>query len=136
MSVALAVSGFSAHILQLRVVSQPLVPRSRPDCPNTTPTLGLYACSTREDRDSQGDRVLGELVNGSPSSVLAGSEALNQCDVALIQHEYGLYGGTDGDEVLEILGALRVPSIVIAHTILTQPDSASAVCSHRRRGFG
>lgn len=68
------------------------------------------------------DRVIGELVNGSPSSVNASSDALNRSDVAIIQHEYGLYGGTDGDEVLEILGALHVPSIVIAHTILTNPS--------------
>ena len=46
---------------------------------------------------------------------------LNQFDVAVVQHEYGLYGGTDGDEVLEILGGLHVPSIVIAHTILSNP---------------
>ena len=46
---------------------------------------------------------------------------LNHFDVAVVQHEYGLYGGTDGDEVLEILGGLDVPSIVIAHTILTHP---------------
>ena len=39
----------------------------------------------------------------------------------MVQHEYGLYGGTDGDEVLEILGGLEVPSIVIAHTILASP---------------
>jgi glycosyltransferase involved in cell wall biosynthesis len=67
------------------------------------------------------DRVIGEVVNGSQRSVATASETLNQCDVAVVQHEYGLYGGTDGDEVLEILGGLRVPSIVIAHTILTDP---------------
>ena len=70
---------------------------------------------------SNSDRVIGQLVNGSPRSVVASSDALNQSDVAVVQHEYGLYGGTDGDEVLEILGALHVPSIVIAHTILTNP---------------
>ena len=70
---------------------------------------------------SHSDRVVGALVNGSPRSVAASSAALNQSDVAVIQHEYGLYGGTDGDEVLEILGALRVPSILIAHTVLTHP---------------
>ena len=70
---------------------------------------------------SNSDRVIGQLVNGSPRSVVASSDALNQSDVAVVQHEYGLYGGTDGDEVLEILGALHVPSIVIAHTILTTP---------------
>jgi glycosyltransferase involved in cell wall biosynthesis len=39
----------------------------------------------------------------------------------VVQHEYGVYGGEDGDEVLEILGDLQVPSIVIAHTILREP---------------
>jgi polysaccharide biosynthesis protein PslF len=70
---------------------------------------------------SNSDRVVGALVNGSPSSVIAGSVALDQCDVAVIQHEYGLYGGTDGDEVIDILGGLHVPSILIAHTVLTHP---------------
>lgn len=67
------------------------------------------------------DRVVGELVNGSRLSVARTVKLLNQCDVAVIQHEYGLYGGHDGDEVVEILGALRVPCIVIAHTILRDP---------------
>jgi glycosyltransferase involved in cell wall biosynthesis len=70
---------------------------------------------------SNSDRVVGALVNGSPRSVVATSAALDQSDVAVVQHEYGLYGGTDGDEVLEILGALQVPSILIAHTVLTNP---------------
>ena len=65
--------------------------------------------------------MIGELVNGSPSSVAATSELLNQSDVAVIQHEYGIYGGADGDEVVEIIGGLRVPSIVVAHTVLKDP---------------
>jgi glycosyltransferase involved in cell wall biosynthesis len=69
----------------------------------------------------QNNRVVDVLVNGSRRSLLASSDSLNQFDAALIQHEYGLYGGADGEEVLEILGGLDVPSIVIAHTILTNP---------------
>lgn len=72
---------------------------------------------------SRGDQVVGELVNGSPASVAATADRLNRCDVAIVQHEYGLYGGTDGDEVLEILGRLRVPSIVVAHTVLADPTA-------------
>lgn len=68
-----------------------------------------------------GDRVIGEVVNGSARSVAAASALLNTCDVAVVQHEYGLYGGADGDEVLDILGGLTIPSIVIAHTILASP---------------
>ena len=66
-------------------------------------------------------RVIGELVNGSTTSVAASSELLNQSDVAVIQHEYGVYGGVDGDEVVDIIGALRIPSIVVAHTVLEDP---------------
>lgn len=66
-------------------------------------------------------RVVGELVNGSAASVDAAADALNCHDIAVIQHEYGLYGGADGDEVIDIIGAIRGPSIVVAHTILTDP---------------
>lgn len=70
---------------------------------------------------SGSSRVVGELVNGSARSVAASSELLNQSDVAVIQHEYGIYGGVDGDEVVDLIGGLRVPSIVVAHTILKNP---------------
>jgi glycosyltransferase involved in cell wall biosynthesis len=66
-------------------------------------------------------RVIGELVNGSSSSVAASAELLNQSDVAVIQHEYGIYGGVDGDEAVDVIGALRIPSIVVAHTVLKDP---------------
>jgi glycosyltransferase involved in cell wall biosynthesis len=67
-------------------------------------------------------RVVGELVNGSPASVVASSEVLNRNDIAIIQHEYGIYGGVDGDEVVEVISGLRVPSIVVAHTVLKHPS--------------
>jgi hypothetical protein len=70
---------------------------------------------------SRSARVTGELVNGSAASVAASSELLNQSDIAVIQHEYGIYGGIDGDEVVDIIGGLRIPSIVVAHTILKDP---------------
>lgn len=65
--------------------------------------------------------IVGQLTNGRAASVAAAADLLNECDVAVVQHEYGLYGGADGDEVLAILDGLRVPSIVIAHTVLSDP---------------
>jgi polysaccharide biosynthesis protein PslF len=70
---------------------------------------------------SQSARVVGEMINGSPASVASCAELLNQSDVAVIQHEYGIYGGDDGDEILDVLDGLRVPSIVIVRTILKSP---------------
>jgi glycosyltransferase involved in cell wall biosynthesis len=49
--------------------------------------------------------------------------ALNTFDVAIVQHEYGIYGGEDGDHVLAVLAAVRVPTIVVAHTVLSTPSS-------------
>ncbi|HEX5996569.1 MAG TPA: glycosyltransferase, partial [Jiangellales bacterium] len=46
---------------------------------------------------------------------------LNGFDVAIVQHEYGIYGGPDGDQVLAVLEHLRVPVLTITHTVLAQP---------------
>lgn len=67
-------------------------------------------------------RVSGELTNGSPTSVVETSELLNKNDIAIIQHEYGIYGGVDGDEVVEVIRGLRIPCIVVAHTVLKNPS--------------
>lgn len=74
-----------------------------------------------DDAASASTEVVGELVNGSAPSVVAAAELLNKNDVAVIQHEYGIYGGPDGDEVVEIMKDLTVPSIVITHTVLKDP---------------
>lgn len=68
-------------------------------------------------------RVIGELINGSPASVAATSQLLNHNDIAIIQHEYGIYGGVDGDDVVEIMSGLEIPSIVVAHTVLAHPSA-------------
>lgn len=70
---------------------------------------------------SESPYVTGELVSGSAASVAAAARVLNMRDVAVIQHEYGIYAGADGDEVIEVMKALTVPTIVIVHTVLTTP---------------
>lgn len=72
---------------------------------------------------SSSDRVIGELVNGSAASGAASCELLNQSDVAVIQHGFDVYGGVDGDEVVDIIAGLRVPSIVVAHTVPKDPTA-------------
>jgi glycosyltransferase involved in cell wall biosynthesis len=49
------------------------------------------------------------------------ADALNGYDVAVIQHEYGIYPGADGADVLRLMRRLRVPSIVVLHTVLSRP---------------
>ena len=61
------------------------------------------------------------LVNGDRASVANAADALSRCDIAVVQHEYGIYGGPDGAEVIELLAALAVPTIVVLHTVPLQP---------------
>ncbi len=66
-------------------------------------------------------RSVGVLSATDPRSIERARSALNSCDVAIIQHEYGLYGGRDGNDVLRVLDGLFVPSIAILHTVLQRP---------------
>ena len=74
-----------------------------------------------------GGEVVAQLVAGDAASLRRAAEHLNQCDVAIVQHEYGVYGGADGSEVLELLDQVMVPSVVILHTVLADPTP------HQRR---
>lgn len=65
--------------------------------------------------------VVATLVNGNRASLEAAADALNGSDVALIQHEYGIYGGADGDEVLDLMNLLHVPIVAVLHTVLDDP---------------
>jgi len=69
-----------------------------------------------------GPEVVAELQRGSASSITAAVEALNQFDATIIQHEYGIFGGEDGEEVLEIVEDLEGPVIVVLHTVLDDPS--------------
>jgi glycosyltransferase involved in cell wall biosynthesis len=56
-----------------------------------------------------------------PSGWRAAADALNSYDIAIIQHEYGIYPGADGADVLRLMRRLRVPSIVVLHTVPGRP---------------
>jgi glycosyltransferase involved in cell wall biosynthesis len=48
---------------------------------------------------------------------------LNSHDVVIIQHEFGIYGGPDGREVVDFLAELTVPAITVLHTVVTTPSN-------------
>ena len=59
----------------------------------------------------------------APGAARTAAEVLNSFDVAIVQHEYGIYGGRDGVDVLDVLAEIRVPILAVLHTVLTQPTS-------------
>jgi len=71
--------------------------------------------------EPHGDEVVAQLITGDTASLRRAAARLNLCDVVIVQHEYGVYGGADGSEILHLLDLLRVPCIVVLHTVLTDP---------------
>lgn len=47
-------------------------------------------------------------------------------DVVLLQHEYGIFGGRDGDYVASLAEELSQPLVVTLHTVLSQPKPHQA----------
>ena len=68
-----------------------------------------------------GDEVVAQLITDDSASLRQAAEQLNLCDVAIVQHEYGVYGGADGSQILHLLDQVRVPCVVVLHTVLTDP---------------
>lgn len=72
---------------------------------------------------SSSPEVVGQLNSRSADSHLGAAAALNCFDVAVVQHDHGIYGGTDGDQLLAVLDEVRVPVLVVAHTVLAHPSA-------------
>lgn len=72
-------------------------------------------------------RVVGHLVPQSVKSRLETARLINSYDYLLIQHEFGIFGGSDGDEILALLEDVYVPVIVTLHTVPLNPS-----CGQRR----
>ena len=67
--------------------------------------------------------VSARMVNGDAASIRTASALLSRCDVAIIQHEYGIYGGADGQEVIDLMRHISSPTIVVLHTVPSHPSA-------------
>jgi len=84
------------------IVNEP----SRPQRPGLTATI---AQAVRGDY-VRAARILGRL----------------DVDVVLLQHEYGIFGGRDGDYVASLVEELSQPLVVTLHTVLSEPTPHQA----------
>jgi polysaccharide biosynthesis protein PslF len=67
--------------------------------------------------------VVAELNNADGLETVDAMDALNRADVVIVQHEYGIYDGPDGDSIVEVLEGIERPTIVVAHTVLEHPTA-------------
>jgi polysaccharide biosynthesis protein PslF len=72
--------------------------------------------------DRNAPRVVHTWPTDKPGGWMAAANVLDRFDVAIVQHEYGIYPGDAGNEILPLLRRLTVPVIVVLHTVLSSPD--------------
>jgi glycosyltransferase involved in cell wall biosynthesis len=64
---------------------------------------------------------------------LAAADFLNagRFDVVSLQHEFGIFGGAAGRDLLSLLSRLTVPVVTTLHTVLSQPTAAQGAVLNR-----
>jgi glycosyltransferase involved in cell wall biosynthesis len=65
--------------------------------------------------------IVHHLVTSSPGGEAETAAILDGFDAVVVQHEYGIYGGPDGEQVVAVLERVTVPVIVVLHTVLDDP---------------
>ena len=83
--------------------------------------VGVVQCSD-DNHIVHDPHVLAQFRPNSPASMRDALRALNGHDVVLLQHEYGIFGGEDGDQVLDLLDGLDASVITTLHTVPLSPS--------------
>jgi glycosyltransferase involved in cell wall biosynthesis len=64
------------------------------------------------------------IIDQHDSSAYANAAAhlSDEADVVSLQHEFGIFGGSAGSDILALTGALRVPLVTTLHTVTSNPN--------------
>ncbi len=86
--------------------------------------VGVIAINDSENGYPYGPEVVHEVRHHSKEDYRAAADFLNHSkfDVVCVQHEYGIYGGYDGDYLLALLERLTKPVVATLHTVLAEPS--------------
>ncbi|MDP9057685.1 MAG: glycosyltransferase family 4 protein [Pseudomonadota bacterium] len=74
------------------------------------------------------DNVRQVIAAEQPQSYLEAARSINEADVDAVwlQHEFGIYGGPNGEMVCDFVDRLAAPLIVTFHTVLSEPSERQA----------
>ncbi len=85
--------------------------------------VDVYALDDPHDPMAYGG-IAGTIVRNDPESYVEAARRINASgvDAVWLQHEYGIFGGPDGEMVLDFVDRLAAPLILTPHTVLGDPS--------------
>lgn len=86
-------------------------------------TTSVVAMNDGLNRYDYPSDVVLEVEQNVIASYIKAAEYLNSnnYDAVILQHEFGIFGGTDGIHILQLLKRLRMPVVTTLHTIVDDP---------------
>ena len=86
--------------------------------------VSIFAISDKKGLYNYPQEVVFELEEDNRDHYTIAAQFANTSDIDLIfvEHEYGIFGGDDGNYVLDFVESLEKPFILNTHTVLPEPD--------------
>jgi len=87
--------------------------------------IDLYAMTDPGGSYAYGPEVTCAIAQEDLNDYRAAAQRINdsRADVVLVQHEYGIFGGSAGAMLLRLLDRVDAPVVVTLHTVLEQPNA-------------
>ena len=79
------------------------------------------------------ENIAGTIAWNDPASYAQAARRINESgvDAVWLQHEYGIFGGVDGDMVSGFVDRIAAPLILTPHTVLAEPSARQhAILTH------
>lgn len=109
----------------LATFSKDLVENFRPEQGRRKGQALVVAISDEAGEMQYPPEVAFEIRKQEPEDYLVAAEFLNRApvDVISIQHEYGIFGGRDGEYVVDLARRVCKPIVLTLHTVLREPTA-------------
>jgi glycosyltransferase involved in cell wall biosynthesis len=95
-------------------------------------TVDVYALDDPESPLAY-ENIAGTIAYNDPEAYARAARRINESgiDAVWLQHEYGVFGGPDGEMVCDFVDRLAAPLILTPHTVLAEPgDRQRAILHH------